>query len=108
MSRETDLIKQLASLEAKMSTMQEQLAQLALALLSERSQRYEQRLSTLEALVQQTMGASPAPPILQQTDEAGAPVASPHPERRMLYGLRTSSVGGSSDIVGRSEPLQEE
>ena len=58
---EVDLRKTLASLETKVTTMQEQLAQLALELLRERGLRYEQRLSALEAVVQQTMGLSPTP-----------------------------------------------
>jgi hypothetical protein len=51
---ETDLLKKLASLETHVTTMQQQLAQLALELLQERTERYEQRLQTLEALIQPT------------------------------------------------------
>lgn len=52
-SPEADLRKQLACLEKSVTSMQEQLAQLALELLQERSLRYEHRLSALEAQVQQ-------------------------------------------------------
>jgi hypothetical protein len=52
-SPEADLRKQLACLEKSMTSMQEQLAQLALALLQERSLRDEHRLSALEAQLQQ-------------------------------------------------------
>lgn len=62
-SEETDLRKQLSCLEAKMSTVQEQLAQLALELLHERSQRYERRLSSLEALLPQTLDRSVGPTV---------------------------------------------
>jgi len=62
-SEETDLRKQLSCLEAKLSTMQEQLAQLALELLQERSQRYERRLSALEALLPQTLDRPTCPPV---------------------------------------------
>src|SRR5205823_2705179 len=51
---ETDLLKKLSHLEAQVTTMQQQLAQLALELLQERTERYEQRLQTLEALIQPT------------------------------------------------------
>jgi hypothetical protein len=53
MLEEADLRKQLSYLERCVTSMQEQLAQLALEMLQERSLRYERRLSTLEAQVQQ-------------------------------------------------------
>jgi hypothetical protein len=54
---ETELKQALSSLETKVITLQEQLTQLALELLHERSQRYERRLSDLETLLPQTRGA---------------------------------------------------
>ena len=51
---ETDLLKKLAHLETHVTSMQQQLAQLALELLQERTERYEQRLQTLEALIPPT------------------------------------------------------
>jgi len=51
---ETDLLKKLAHLETHVTTIQQQLAQLALELLQERTERYEQRLQTLEALIHPT------------------------------------------------------
>ena len=62
---ETDLLKKLAHLETHMTTMQQQLAQLALELLQERTERYEQRLHTLEALIQSTERQTALPPALQ-------------------------------------------
>ena len=53
--REGDLIQKLAALEAKVTTMHEQLTQLALQFLQERNVHYEQRLSTLEALLAQQL-----------------------------------------------------
>jgi hypothetical protein len=49
LSQEADLRKHLSCLEKSVTSMQEQLAQLALELLQERSLRYECRLSALEA-----------------------------------------------------------
>ncbi|GHO63765.1 hypothetical protein KSC_026570 [Ktedonobacter sp. SOSP1-52] len=81
---ETDLRRAFASLEAKVTTMQEQLAQLALELLRERELRYEQRLSSLEALLSQ-MGSLP---LSRQEPEVANIAAvsdiSTHPERRLL------------------------
>jgi hypothetical protein len=59
---EADLIKQLSHLETKVATMQEQLVQLALALLHERELRSEHRLQALEALMQQRGGQEASPP----------------------------------------------
>jgi len=78
-SPEADLRKQLACLEKSVTSMQEQLAQLALELLQERSLRYEHRLSALEAQLQQqrdvpasayereALGEAPLPESLSTT-----------------------------------------
>jgi hypothetical protein len=47
-----DLLSRLAHLETQVALVQQQLAGLALELLQERSQRYEQRLHSLETLIQ--------------------------------------------------------
>ncbi len=52
-SEEADLRTQLSCLERSVTSMQEQLAKLAMELLQERSLRYEHRLSALEARLQQ-------------------------------------------------------
>jgi hypothetical protein len=75
-SEETDLRKKLSCLEAKMSTMQEQLAQLALEMLQERSQRYERRLSSVETLLSQTLDRPASPPVPQASVVAAQPRAS--------------------------------
>src|SRR5260370_9875558 len=58
-SEEAGLRTAVSGLEAKVMALQEQLAQLTLELLRERSERYERRLSSLEALLSQ--GASLLP-----------------------------------------------
>ena len=62
-SEEADLRKVVSGLEAKVMTLQEQLAHLTLELLRERSERYERRLSSLEALL------SPSAPLLPSKTE---------------------------------------
>ena len=62
---ETDLLEKLAHLETHVTTIQQQLAQLALELLQERTERYEQRLQTLEALIQPTERPEALPQALQ-------------------------------------------
>jgi hypothetical protein len=66
---ETDLLNKLASLETHVTTMQQQLAQLALELLGERTERYEQRLQTLEALIQPTERPQALPTLGTQTQQ---------------------------------------
>ncbi len=53
---EADLIQRLSGLETKIATLQEQIAQLTLALLQERERSAEQRLTTLESLMQAFIG----------------------------------------------------
>jgi hypothetical protein len=65
LSEEAELRKTVGVLEAKVLTLQEQMTQLALELLRERTERYEQRLSALEALL---------PPHATRSAEVKAPV----------------------------------
>ena len=81
MSEEADLIKKLAALETQVTSMQEQLAQLALALLRERELRYEQRLSTLEGLVRQALQPVPSSPEFQETVRSEEQDTKPRPGR---------------------------
>ncbi len=60
-SEEADLRKAVCGLEAKVVTLQEHLTQLTLELLRERSERYERRLSALEALLPHGPDLSPSP-----------------------------------------------
>jgi hypothetical protein len=58
LSEEAEWRKAVCGLEAKVLTLQEHLTQLTIELLRERSERYEQRLSTLEALLPERAGSS--------------------------------------------------
>jgi hypothetical protein len=64
-----ELIDKLSSLEAIVITLQQQVTGLALELLQERTLRYEQRLQTLEALVQSTEGQQVMSHALQAMGE---------------------------------------
>jgi len=82
---ETDLLNKLAHLETHVTTMQQQLAQLALELLQERTARYEQRLQTLEALLHPTARPEARPQALQtmepqtQQEQVTGQERRPHP-----------------------------
>ncbi len=60
LSEEAELRKAGCGLEAKVMALQEHLTQLTFELLRERTERYEQRLSALEALLPQNTGRSPS------------------------------------------------
>lgn len=78
-----DLIQRLSCLEARMVTLQEQHAQLALALLQERERTVEARITALEALVQALAGRH----VLPERQEQGAepePVGASPRERQLL------------------------
>jgi DNA-binding transcriptional MerR regulator len=77
----SDVLQQLAQLHTHVATLQHQLAGLALELLQERTEHYEQRLHTLEALASQTLESFQGP----QEADVGDPLApSPSPEHRLL------------------------
>jgi hypothetical protein len=80
---EADLVQKLASLETKVATMHEQLTQLALQLLQERNVHYEQRLSTLEALLAQTLGTYPSLPGPSDRNIVDLPPAQQNVGRRL-------------------------
>jgi hypothetical protein len=82
-SEEADLRKKLSCLERSVTTMQEQLAQLALELLQERSLRYERRLSALEALLQPRLDAPASVPELEALVEAHQPEQPSTTARRL-------------------------
>ncbi len=106
---ETDLLTKLSHLETQVTTMQQQLAQLALELLQERTLRYEQRLQTLEALLQHTERQVVRPPALQtreeelQQGEAGRKERGLHPAelraRSRLIPLIEYGAGGSYVVI---------
>ena len=79
-SQETELIQRLLSLETRVVTLQEQVAQLALTLLQERERSVEHRITTLESLMQPFMGRQmPNPPVLEVRKEPACPVLPPRP-----------------------------
>jgi len=82
-SPEADLRKQLSCLERSVTSMQEQLAQLALELLQERSLRYERRLSALEAHLQQQLDAPASVHELEALGEIHQPQGPSTTGRRL-------------------------
>ena len=85
-SQEVDLIQKLSCLETKVITMQEQLAQLALALLQERERSVERRLSALETVTAELGGTpvfSVSLPDVQVTDSGAEQACAPHSPRQL-------------------------
>lgn len=80
---EMDLIEKLGSLETKVTTLQEQLAQLTLELLHERQMRAEQRLGTLEALLPQMLALGSSSPAVLQANNASPAAAPSGPQRHL-------------------------
>ncbi len=66
---EADQIQRLASLETRMLTLQEQMAQLTLALLKERERSVEHRLTTLESFLQPLLGRQLSAPPTPETEQ---------------------------------------
>jgi hypothetical protein len=83
-------------LEAKVMALQEQLAQLTLELLRERSERYERRLSSLEALLSQGASLLPA-----KTEEV--PVVDHHKERPSQRSLQPGELRARARVIPRVE-----
>ncbi|HLZ55301.1 MAG TPA: hypothetical protein VKR06_00025 [Ktedonosporobacter sp.] len=80
---EVDLVQKLAALQAKVTTMHEQLTQLALQVLQERNAHYEQRLSTLEALLAQQLQVTLALPGYANRNTIELPPAQQNVGRRL-------------------------
>ena len=98
LSEEAELRKAVGGLEAKVLSLQEQLTQLTFELLRERTQRYEQRLSALEALLPQHGGRSSSAqelvPVVEQR-----PHAPPVPQRL----LQPAELRARSRVLARIE-----
>ena len=98
LSQEAELRKAVCGLEAKVLTLQEQLTQLTLELLRERSERSEQRLSALEALLSAHPGRSSSAqelmPLVEQ--RAHRPLA---PQRA----LQPAELRARSRVLARVE-----
>jgi hypothetical protein len=97
---EADLGQALVRLQAHVTTMQEQLTQLALELLRERELRSEQRLSVLEALVQPAMGSHPSPQVPAETTVADLPDAKPSRERRSPLAAKARGHSRVLPLIG--------
>lgn len=95
-SGEAELRKVVCALEAKVMTLQEHLSQLSLELLRERSERYERRLSSLEALLSQCAPCLPA-----KTEEE--PVVAPHRERPFQRSLQPGELQARARVIPRVE-----
>ena len=77
---DAELTQKLACLESRLDTLQEQIAQLALALLQERERSVDHRITTLESLMQQFMERQmPNPPVPEARKEFACPVPPPRP-----------------------------
>ncbi len=77
---DAELTQKLACLESRLDTLQEQIAQLALALLQERERSVEHRISTLESLLQQFMQRQMLnPPVPEVRKEVACSVPPPRP-----------------------------
>jgi hypothetical protein len=95
-SEEAGLRTAVCSLEVKVMALQEQVAQLTLELLRERSERYERRLSSVEALLFQSA------PLLPVKAEEG-PVVAPHRERPFQRSLQPGELRARSRVIPRVE-----
>src|SRR5260370_23785910 len=95
-SEEAGLRTVVCGLETKVMALQEQVAHLTLELLRERSERYERRLSSLEALLSQSA------PLLSVKAE-GAPVVAPHRERPFQRSLQPGELRARSRVIARVE-----
>jgi hypothetical protein len=108
---ETDLIQRLASLETRIVTLQQQMAQLTLALLKERERSVEHRLTALEALLQPLVGRQlSAPPTPEVEQDSPRTLRGPRPlhpveqlARSRMPPLIEYSAPGSYVIIGAQE-----
>ena len=93
---EADQIQRLASLETRMLTLQEQIAQLTLALLKERERTVEHRLTALESLIQPLLGrqvSAPPTPSAEQEPPSTLPVPRPlHPVEQLARSRRPALI----------------
>jgi hypothetical protein len=98
LSEEAEIRKAVCGLEAKVMTLQEHLTQLTFELLRERTERYEQRLSALEALLPQHAGRSSSAQVLVPL-VGQRPHGAPAPQRP----LQPAELRARSRILARVE-----
>lgn len=105
---ESDLRARLAHLETQLAVVQQHLAALTLELLQERTQHYEQRLRTLETLIQppseQEQAVCPRPEACERESQADKPLKTPrvHPmkgRRRAILPLIEYGADGSYVVI---------
>ena len=93
---EADLIQKLCGLETKIATLQEQVAQLTLALLQERERSVEQRLSALESFMHPFVGRPMPNPLAREARQDPAGVAqqprSLHPAEQLARSRRPALI----------------
>ena len=87
---DAELTQKLASLASRLDSLQEQIAQLALALLNARERSVEQRISTLESLLQPFKGGQmPTAPVPERRNERACPGPPPRPLHPAEQGARS-------------------
>jgi len=95
-TQEADQIQRLASLETRMVILQEQMAQLTLALLQERERSLEHRLTTLESLMQSLLGRQmPNLPVPEPRQEPACVALQPqalHPAEQLARSRRPALI----------------
>ena len=94
-----DLLQSLLSLQATVANLQQQVAQLALELLQERTGRYEQRLCHLEASILPAEEPSPAVQTSEVVPVADMAHPTPHPERRSPLAGRALGSRGKLPLI---------
>jgi hypothetical protein len=103
-----DLLARLTHLETQLTLVQQHLTALTLELLQERTQRYEQRLHTLETLIpplpQQEQAVCPRPEACEQKSQADKPLQTQrvHPmkgRRRAILPLIEYSADGTYIVI---------
>ena len=95
-SEEAELRTAVCGLEAKVMVLQEQVAHLTLELLRERSERYERRLSSVEALLSQG-----APLVPVKAEEV--PVGAPHRASPFQRSLQPGELRARARVIPRVE-----
>jgi hypothetical protein len=108
---EADLIQKLSGLETKIATLQEQMAQLTLALLKERERSVEHRLTALESLLPPLLGRQlSAPPTPEAEQEPACILRGPrplHPAEHLARSRRPALIeycaSGSYVIISSHE-----
>jgi hypothetical protein len=95
-SEEAGIRTAVCGLEAKVMALQEQVAHLTLELLRERSERYERRLSSVEALLSQG-----APLVPVKAEEV--PLVAPHRARPFQRSLQPGELRARSRVIPRVE-----